>query len=100
MLYFAEDGVLKFPDGQAPVTVGSCRAYFRLTNMQADSNPDAAWKIETNLGDDQGIDQVIVPNGKEITNDQSPMTNKVIYNGTLFIERNGKIYNVQGVEVK
>ena len=92
VLYFAEDGVLKFPDGESPVTVGSCRAYFRLTNMQADSDPDAAWKIETNLGDDQGIDQ--------ITNDQLPMTNKVIYNGMLFIERNGKIYNAQGALIK
>jgi len=88
VLYFREDGVLVYPDGTQPVTVGSCRAYFRLTNFQADEDPDAEWTISTNLDGEQGIDQ--------ITNDQLPMTNKVIYNGMLFIERNGKIYNAQG----
>ena len=88
VLYFREDGVLVYPDGTQPVTVGSCRAYFRLTNFQADEDPEAQWTINTNLDDEQGIDQ--------ITNDQLPMTNKVIYNGMLFIERNGKIYNAQG----
>ena len=32
----------------------------------------------------------------EITNDELRMTNKVIRNGVLFIERNGKIYNAIG----
>jgi hypothetical protein len=59
----AKNGVLVHPDGQAPVTVGSCRAYFRLTNFQADEDPDAQWTISTNLDEEQGIDQ--------ITNDQS-----------------------------
>ena len=92
VLYFNENGVLLFPDGQAPVTVGSCRAYFRLTNFQTDEDPDAQWTISTNLDGEQGIDQ--------ITNDKSQMTNKVIYNGMLFIERNGQIYNAQGAEVR
>ena len=91
VLYFREDGVLLFPDGQAPVTVGSCRAYFRLTNFQADEDPEAEWTISSNL-DGEGLNQ--------ITNDQSPMTHKVIYNGLLFIERNGRIYNAQGAAVK
>ena len=39
-----------------------------------------------------GIDQ--------ISNDQSPVTNKVIRNGHLFILRNGKTYNALGAEVK
>jgi hypothetical protein len=92
VLYFNENGVLLFPDGQAPVIVGSCRAYFRLTNFQADEDPDAEWTISTNLDGEQGIDQ--------ITNDQLPMTNKVIYNGMLFIERNGKLYNATGKQIK
>lgn len=37
---------------------------------------------------------------KQITNDQSPMTNKVLINGVLYIERNGKIYNALGAEVQ
>jgi hypothetical protein len=92
VLYFREDGVLMFPDGQAPVTVGSCRAYFRLTNFMADENPDAQWKISTNLEGESSLDQ--------ITNDKSQMTNKVIYHGMLFIERNGKVYNAIGTKIK
>ena len=42
--------------------------------------------------DTQGIDQ--------ITNDQSQMANKVIRNGMLLIEKNGKLYNALGTEVK
>ena len=33
---------------------------------------------------------------EQITNDQSPITNKVIRNGQLFILRDGKIYNAMG----
>lgn len=39
-----------------------------------------------------GIDQ--------ITNDKSKMTNKIIRDGILLIEKNGKLYNAQGVEVR
>ena len=39
-----------------------------------------------------GIDQ--------ITNDQSPRTNKIIRDGILLIEKNGKLYNAKGVEVR
>ena len=35
-----------------------------------------------------------------ITNDQSPITNKVLRDGQLFILRDGKTYNVMGVELK
>jgi hypothetical protein len=92
VLYFREDGVLLFPDGQAPVTVGSCRAYFRLTNFQADDDPDAQWTISTNLEGEEGIE--------EVTGYGLQVTGKVIRNGMLFIERNGRIYNAQGAEVR
>ena len=36
----------------------------------------------------------------QITNDQSPMTNKVLRDGILYIERNGCIYTTTGQEVK
>jgi len=81
-----------YPDGQAPVTVGSCRAYFRLTNFQADDDPEAQWKISTNLDGEQGIESV--------TGYGLPVTGKIIRNGLLFIERNGKIYNAQGAEIR
>ena len=37
---------------------------------------------------------------EQITNDELRMTNKVLRDGILLIERNGKTYNAQGVEVK
>ena len=36
----------------------------------------------------------------EITNDQLPITNKILRNGQLFILRDRKTYNVMGIEVK
>ena len=35
-----------------------------------------------------------------ITNDQSPITNKVIKNGQLLIERGDELFNAQGARVK
>ena len=40
----------------------------------------------------EGIDQ--------ITNDKSQMTNKVLRDGVVLIEQNGKTFTVQGQEVK
>ncbi len=37
---------------------------------------------------------------EQITNDKSQMSNKVLRNGVLLIERNGKTYNAQGAEIK
>ncbi len=42
--------------------------------------------------DPQGIEQ--------ITNDELRMTNKVLRDGVLYIERNGKTYNAQGAEMR
>ena len=36
----------------------------------------------------------------QITNDKSQMTNKVIRNGILLIERDGKTYNATGAQVR
>ena len=36
----------------------------------------------------------------QITNDKSQMTNKVIRNGMLLIERDGKLYNATGAEIR
>jgi hypothetical protein len=93
VLYFNENGVLLFPDGQAPVTVGSCRAYFRLTNFQADEDPDAQWTISTNLDGEEGIESPSLQG-------RSGEAFKVIRNGLLFIERNGNIINVLGQPVR
>lgn len=48
--------------------------------------------IFKNTGDTTGID--------EITDDELRMTHKYLRNGILYIERNGKVYNALGAEVK
>ena len=54
------------------------------------------WKNFTNYitipDEDQGIEQ--------ITNDQSPITNKVIHNGQLYIRRGDKLFTPTGQQVK
>jgi hypothetical protein len=91
VLYFAEDGSLVNPDGQAPVTVGAFRAYFRLTNFQADEESGEPLTISTNIGNLQDIEGV---------QSEEVRSHKVIYNGMLFIERNGKIYNANGIKIR
>ena len=68
-----------------------------------DYKNDAKWSYFTNIqGADlpTGIDEVTVPDNGQITNHQSPMTNKFIKNGQLFIRRGDNIYTVTGQEVK
>ena len=90
VLYFNENGVLVHPSGQEPVTVGAFRAYFRLTNLMG-GDGTLALSITSNIDLPQGIDQV--PSDKV-------QSTKVIRNGLLFIERNGRIYNAHGQRVK
>lgn len=52
--------------------------------------PSAALLVFGNAGSTQGL---------EITNDQSPMTNKVMVNGQLLILHDGKIHNVLGMRL-
>ena len=90
VLYFNDNGVLVHPNGEAPVTVGAFRAYFRLTNFQG-GDGTITLTITTNLDDAQGIDNVSANFGGSA---------KIIRNGLLFIVRNGKLYDVTGAEVK
>ena len=52
------------------------------------------WLFFSNIIEDPSLDI------DQITNDELRMTNKVIRDGVLLIERNGKTYNAQGAEVK
>ena len=90
VLYFNDNGVLVHPNGEAPVTVGAFRAYFRLTNLMG-GDPDAEFTITTNLDDAQGIEEV---QGDKV------QSTKVIRDGVLYIERNGKWYNAIGERIK
>jgi hypothetical protein len=93
VLYFNDNGVLAHPNGKAPVTVGAFRAYFRLTNLQGDGT--VALTIISNIDSLQGLDQTPFPSGEG-----RGEAYKVIRNGILFIERNGKIINVMGQPVR
>ena len=65
----------------------------RQTNPVTDMDP-VAFTLESGNHNTQGeaID--------EVTGDPSSTTRKIIYNGQLIIERNGKIYNALGSEIK
>jgi hypothetical protein len=52
------------------------------------------WKRFTNIQEDPSLDI------DQIANDKSQITNKVLRDGVLFIERNGKTYNAQGAEMR
>ena len=72
----------------------------RIVNVYVPDGSVQAYKDDSNWGKRpifpisqyQAIDQ--------ITNDELRMTNKVIRNGVLLIERNGKTYNAMGTEVR
>ena len=78
---------------------GSVNGYEASTGtLSGTENPykltmaDADCQINKLTPDPTAVDQ--------ITNDKSQMTNKVLRNGMLLIEKNGKIYNAQGAEVR
>ena len=77
--------VIEFPMDTLPDTE-DWKVRKELNLMGAD--PDAEFTITTNLDDAQGIDPV--------TGNPSPVTLKIIRNGLLFIEPNGRIFNAQG----
>ena len=86
VLYFNESGMLVNPDGGAPVTVGAFRVYFRITSFQG-GDGTIALTITSNLDLPQGIEEV---QGDKV------QSTKLLRNGLLYIERNGKLYNAQG----
>jgi len=76
------------PDGVTPATVGAFRAYYRLTNLIGESESLII------------VSNIHLPQGVESIQHSAFSIQKVIRNGMLFIERNGKIYNAQGQRVK
>jgi len=82
------------PEAGKPWLAGyGYRVYWDVANTTTTNGVVCVEKIcFSNQGPATGIE--------EITNDQSPMTNKIIKNGQLFIIRDGKTYNAQGIMVK
>lgn len=65
------------------------RAYFEVKNLGGNAPKARIVKKEDAA---TGVDQ--------ITNDKLPMTNKILRNGEILILRDGKTYNVLGIECK
>jgi len=94
VVYLGPNNTFLQPDGSV-ITINSFRGYFKIGNyslLSASANP---LTIVTNL------DGAVVPTDVEsIGAGREDRTLKYIQNGILFINRNGKTYNVNGAEIK
>ena len=95
VVYLGANSTFLQPDGSETVTIGSFRAYIKLSKfyvLQAAADP---LTIITNL------DGAVVPTDIENVNLQSEVIiHKFIKDGLLFIRKDGKTYNAQGTQVK
>lgn len=90
-LFLAENNTLYWWDGDADSQLNNFRAYFLVnTNSGANNAPRHGMRARI-IKEEQVITGV-----EEITNDELRMTNKILRNGILYIERNGRIYDAQG----
>jgi len=98
VVYLGANNTFLQPDGLTPATIGSCRAYFKLSKLyllQATTKP---LTIITNLsGAVVPTDIEEVPYPAKVNNGKAY---KFLRNGILFIERDGKFYNAQGAQVR
>jgi len=96
IVYLGANNTFLQPDG-SEITIGAFRAYVKLGKfymLQAAANP---LTIVTNLAD------AVVPTEIERVSgltDEWMSGKKIIRDGLLLIEREGKTYNVNGIEVK
>ena len=86
----------------ANCTVPEYRAYIKMSEVPLKGAKDAPKPIADRR-------HIVIKNANpaqtptaigQITNDQSPMTNKILINGVLYIQKGGHIYNAQGQMVK
>ncbi len=90
-LFLAENNTLYWWNGDADSQLNNFRAYFLVnTNSGANNAPRHGMRARI-IKEEQVITGV-----EEITNDELRMTNKILRNGILYIERNGRIYDAQG----
>jgi hypothetical protein len=76
-----------------PASDGEIKAFRAYFEVKGDAQKAAKRaRIVKKEDSATGIDQ--------ITNDKSPMTNKILRNGEILILRDGKTYNVLGIECK
>lgn len=95
--YFAQRALWSC-DGALDLTIPANRAYVKLSEIGDVADPNPAPGRRRVTMDVNG--EKIATGVDEITNDQSPMTNKVIIDGRLFILRGEKMYDATGRLVK
>lgn len=89
-LFIGENNTLYWP-AEGKSTIKGLRAYFSISP----SSPAVARGMRVRF-----VDRMPTGIEEAITNDQSPITNKIIREGQLFILRDGKTYNAQGALIK
>jgi hypothetical protein len=97
VVYLGANNTFKQPDGVETVTISSFRAYFQLMKLYTSGyNSAKPLIIVTNL------DGAVVPTDIEDTIFKSSNLQifKYLQNGLLFIERDGKLYNTNGTQIR
>ena len=90
-LFLSSNNTLYYPSANG--TMNGFRAYIKVGGeLSAPIRRGAPIRIVEKENTATGLDQ--------ITNDKSPMTNKILRDGQIIIIRDGKEYNVMGIMVK
>ena len=90
-LFLSSNNTLYYPSANG--TMNGFRAYLKVGGeLSAPIRRGAPIRIVEKENTATGLDQ--------ITNDKSPMTNKVLRDGQIIIIRDGKEYNIMGIMVK
>ena len=90
-LFLSSNNTLYYPSANG--TMNGFRAYIKVGDaLSAPIRRGAPIRIVEKENSATGLDQ--------ITNDKSPMTNKILRDGQIIIIRDGKEYNIMGIMVK
>ena len=96
VVYLGANSAFLQPDGLNPVTIGSFRAYVKLSKFYVMEAAATQLTIITNL------EGAVIPTGVENSqkSKRDRACRKLLIDGLLFINKDGKIYNAQGEVVK
>ena len=94
-LFLAANNTLYWPNTNNPLK--PFRAYF---TVNVDAGQSAGMPVRRGMPAHIGGPAQIVTGVDQISNDQSPITNKVMINGALYIIRGDKMYDAQGQVIK
>ena len=94
VIYLGANNTFLQPDGKSTITIGACRGYFRLHKFLLGGSSETPLTVITNLKD------AVVPTDVESIGVGESQWQKVLRKGIIFIERDGKLYNINGQRVK